>query len=128
MKNQPVPAWITVLAALLGLYCTITGVVGLFDPSSVPEFITGADNLGTAWSGRMAGTGVVLLLAIALQSVAAYTVAFAAAIFRELGDAIVAASETSDGLPLIVVIIVLIADIAAFAVCAKTTKASLVHA
>lgn len=119
MKNQPVPTWVVALAAILGLYCTATGILGLFDPSSVPEFISGADNLGTAWAGRMAGTGAALLLAIALRSAAAYAVAFLASIFREVGDAIVAASETSDGLPLAVVIVVLIADVAAFAITSK---------
>lgn len=46
--------------------------------------------------------------------------AFAAAIFREIGDAIVAASETSEGFPLPVVIVVLLVDIAAFAISIKS--------
>lgn len=67
----------------------------------------------------MAGTGAALLLAIVLRSASAYAVAFAAAIFREIGDAIVSASETSEGFPLPVVIIVLLVDIAAFAISIK---------
>ncbi len=124
MKNQPVPAWTLVFAAVLGVYCTAIGVVGLFDPTGVPEFVSGADNLGTAWAGRMAGTGVALLLAIVLRSASAYAVAFGAAIFREVGDAIVAASETSDGIPLPVVLIVLLVDIAAFGVSLKSAVES----
>ena len=119
MKTEHIPLWVTVVAALLGIYCTLIGVIGLFDPTSVPEFVTGADNLGTAWAGRMAGTGVALLLAIVLRSAAGYAIAFAAGIFREVGDAIVAASETSDGFPLIVVIVFLVVDIAAFVVSIK---------
>ena len=113
-----------VVAALLGIYCTLIGVIGLFDPTGVPEFVTGADDLGTAWAGRMAGTGVALLLAIALRSAAGYAIAFAAGIFREVGDAIVAASEGSDGFPLIVVIVFLVVDIAAFAVSIKAATTS----
>ena len=60
-----------------------------------------------------------LLLAIVLRSAAGYAIAFAAGIFREVGDAIVAASETSDGFPLVVVIVFLVVDIAAFAVSIK---------
>ena len=96
MKPPGIPTWVTVVAALLGIYCTLIGVIGLFDPTGVPEFVTGADNLGTAWAGRMAGTGVALLLAITLRSAAGYAIAFAAGIFREVGDAIVAASDPLD--------------------------------
>ena len=108
------PTFVPIFGLLLGLYCAITGVIGLFDPSGVVEFVPGADNLGTAWSGRMAGTGVALLLAVRLRNAAAYVVAFGAAILRELGDAIVAASDTSEGLPLVVVLIVLVVDVIAF--------------
>jgi len=124
MKAEHIPAWVTVVAALLGLYCTLVGVVGLFDPTGVPDFVTGADNLGTAWAGRMAGTGVALLLAIALRSAAGYAIAFAAAILRELGDAIVAVSDSSDGFPLVVVIAFLVIDIAAFATSLKVATRS----
>ena len=116
------PGFVPILAILLGLYCTVVGIVGLFDPTGVPEFVVGADNLGTAWAGRMAGTGVALLLAVWLRRAAAYVVAFGAAIFREIGDAIVAASEPSDGLPLVVVLIVLAVDIAAFALALRATR------
>jgi len=122
VKALHIPVWVTVVAVLLGLYCTLIGVAGLFDSTGVPEFISGADNLGTAWAGRMAGTGVALLLAVALRNAAGYAIAFAAAIFRELGDAIVATSDTSDGFPLIVVIVFLIVDIAAFAVSIKAAN------
>jgi len=116
--------FVPVFAVVLGLYCAVVGVVGLFDPSSVPEFVSGADNLGTAWAGRMAGTGVALLLAVLLRNAAGYVVAFGAAIFRELGDAIVAASETSDGLPLVVVLIVLGLDVVAFGMAIRASMAS----
>lgn len=122
--NVPgLPAFVPIFAILLGLYCTVVGVGGLFDPSGVPEFIAGADNLGTAWAGRMAGTGVALLLAVGFRSAAAYAVAFAAAIFREIGDAIVAASETSEGLPLAVVLVVLAVDVVAFVFALRAIRA-----
>lgn len=117
------PAFVTIFATLLGLYCAVVGIVGLFDPTGVPEFVSGADNLGSAWAGRMAGTGVALLLAVVLRAAAAYAVAFGAAIFREIGDAIVAASDTSDGLPLVVVLVVLAIDIAAFVLALRATRA-----
>ena len=41
------PGFVPILAILLGLYCTVVGIVGLFDPTGVPEFVVGADNLGT---------------------------------------------------------------------------------
>lgn len=122
MKAEHLPTWVTVVAALLGLYCTLVGVVGLIDPTGVPEFVTGADNLGTAWAGRMAGTGVALLLAVALRSAAGYAIAFAASIFRELGDSIVAASGNSDGFPLVVVIAFLLVDIAALVVSLRASR------
>ena len=118
------PDFVPIFALLLGLYCTVTGIVGLIDPSGVPEFISDADNLGTAWAGRMAGTGVALVLAVVLRNAAGYAIAFGAAIFREVGDAIVAASETSEGLPLIVVLVVLAVDVAAFGLAMRLALAS----
>lgn len=118
------PDFIPIFAVLLGLYCTVTGIVGLIDPSGVPEFISGADNLGTTWAGRMAGTGVTLVLAVLLRNGAGYAIAFGAAIFRELGDAIVAASDTSEGLPLIVVLVVLAVDVVAFGLAMRVAMAS----
>ena len=119
MRSSNIPVWVTGFCVLLGLYCMVAGIVGLFDPSGVPEFVTGADNLGTAWAGRMAGTGVALLLAVALRSASGYAVALAASVVREVGDALVAGSGNSDGLPLVVVLIVLAIDVAALAVVLK---------
>lgn len=121
LRVAGLPDFVPILALLLGLYCAVTGIIGLFDPSSVPEFISGADNLGTAWAGRMAGTGVALLLAVLLRNAAGYAVAFGAAIFREIGDAVVAASDTSDGLPLVVVLVVLAIDVVACALALRAT-------
>lgn len=118
------PDFIPLFAVLLGLYCTVTGIVGLIDPSGVPEFISGADNLATAWAGRMAATGVALVLAVLLRNAAGYVIAFGAAIFRELGDVIVAASETSEGLPLIVVLVVMAVDVVAFGLAMRLAVAS----
>ncbi len=121
---EGLPNLAPVFALFLGLYCTVTGIVGLIDPSGVPEFISGADNLGTAWAGRMAGTGVALMLAVVLRNAAGYVIAFGAAIFREVGDAVVAASETSEGLPLIVVLVVLAVDVVAFGLAMRLSLAS----
>lgn len=119
MKAPGVPTWVTAFVSLVGLYCTLIGIIGLIDPTTVPEFVSGADNLGTAWAGRMSGTGVAMIAAVALRSAAGYVIALAASVFREIGDAIVSASGTSDGLPVIVVLIVLGIDLAAFAICLR---------
>ena len=122
IKAQNVPLWITIFTIILGLYCTATGVVGLFDPTSVTNYFSGADNLAVAWAGRMAATGIVLLLAVYFKSATAYTVALAASIFRELGDALAALSGTAEGFPVAVVFIVLAVDVIAFVLCWRAIK------
>ena len=114
INAKNIPLWITIFSTILGLYCTATGVVGLFDPTSVANYSAGADNLAVAWAGRMAATGIVLLLAVYFKSATAYTVALAASIFRELGDALAALSGTAEGFPVAVVFIVLLIDAVAF--------------
>lgn len=116
IRANGIPLWITILAIVLALYCTATGVLGLFDPSTVGAYIPGADNLAVTWSGRMAGTGAALAVAVFLRSANAYAVAFAASIMRELGDAIEAMSGTSDGFPVVVVLLILALDIVAFVI------------
>lgn len=122
IKTNEIPLWVTIIAIVLGLYCTATGIMGLVDASSVTDFVAGADNLAVSWAGRMAGTGIVLVLAVLLRNAHAYTVAFAAAIFRELGDLIAALSGTAEGMPLIVVLIVLVIDIVAFGIAFRASR------
>ena len=113
VRTKNIPLWVTAFAIILALYCTATGIVGLFDPTSVADYTIGADNLAMAWAGRMAATGIALALAVYLKSPHAYVVAWGASIFRELGDTFAAMSGTADGFPAAVVLIVLLIDIIA---------------
>ncbi len=122
VRANNIPLWITVIAILLGLFCFAGGVLGLIDATSVTDFVTGADNLASAWAGRMAGTGAALLLAVLLRNAHAYTVAFAVGIFREVGDLVAALSGTAEGFPLAVVGIVLLVDIVAFIISWQATR------
>lgn len=66
----------------------------------------------------MAGTGVAMIAGGVVRSAAGYVIALAASAFREVGDAVVAASGTADGLP-VIVLIVLGIDLAALAICLR---------
>ncbi len=122
IKTNNIPFWVTLIAIILGLFCFAGGVMGLIDPTSVTDYASGADNLASAWAGRMAGTGAALLVAVWLRSAGAYAVAFAASIFRELGDLVAALSGTAEGFPLPVVAIVLLIDIAAFVMALQASR------
>ena len=122
IRVNNVPIWVTFIAIILGLFCFVGGVMGLIDPTSVTNYAAGADNLASAWAGRMAGTGAALLVAAWLRNADAYAVAFAASIFRELGDLVAALSGTAEGFPLPIVAIVLIIDIIAFVMAVQTTR------
>lgn len=114
IKTPNIPIWITFIALMLGLFCVGIGMRGLFDPTTVNDFVTGAEDLGYTWAGRMAGTGFALLLAVFLRSPGAYAAAFAASILREVGDAFAAGLGTSDIVPLWFIIVALVIDIVAF--------------
>ena len=122
IRANNIPIWVTIIAIILGLFCLAGGVMGLFDATSVTDYAAGADNLAAAWAGRMAGTGAALLVAVWLRSAGAYAAAFAASIFRELGDLIAALSGTAEGFPLPVVAIVLIIDIVGFVMAIQATR------
>ena len=122
IKANGIPSWITIIAIILGLFCLAGGVMGLIDPTSVTDYVVGADNLAAAWAGRMAATGFALVVAVYLRNANAYAVAFAASIFRELGDLVAATSGTAEGFPLPVVVIVLLVDIAAFVISLQAAR------
>ena len=122
IKANNIPLWVTVIAIILGLFCLAGGIMGLIDPTSVTDYAAGANNLASAWAGRMAGTGAALLVAVWLRSAGAYAAAFAASIFRELGDLVAAMSGTAEGFPLPVVAIVLLVDIVAFVMAVQATR------
>lgn len=122
IKANNIPLWVTIIAIVLGLFCFAGGVMGLIDPTTVTDYVAGADNLAAAWAGRMAGTGAALLVAVWLRSAPAYAVAFVASIFRELGDLVAALSGAAEGFPLPIVIIVLLVDSAAFVMALQATR------
>ena len=122
IKANNIPTWVTIIAIILGLFCLAGGIMGLLDPTSVTDYAAGANNLASAWAGRMAGTGAALLVAVWLKNAGAYAAAFAASIFRELGDLVAAMSGTAEGFPLLVVAIVLIIDLVAFVIAIQAVR------
>ena len=89
IKAPGVPLAITAFAILMGVGGTAIGIGALADPSSVTNFVDGADDLATSWAGRNLGLGVAMLVAVAMRQASAYAVAFGAVIFRELSDVMV---------------------------------------
>ena len=108
-RANGVPAWVTVLAAVIGLFSTVAGLAIMIDPS-----IMGIDDsvVGRQWGGRNIGLGVALLVAVALRAPRAYVAAFAAGLFRDVGDLV---GALDDGASPIVPIVFLVVGLAAIA-------------
>ncbi len=83
-KAPGIPYWITVFAAINVVVGCVLGFGALFEPTQALDYVDGADALGRTWGGRNAG--FAMALAIFLKHPAAYTVAFAGAAFRDVGD------------------------------------------
>ena len=109
IRTNGVPAWVTGVAMFIGLFSALAGVAIMIDPS-----IMDIDDtvVGRQWGGRNIGIGVALLVAVVLREARAYVAAFAAGLFRDVGDLV---ASIDDGEPPIVPIIVLAVGIAAIA-------------
>ena len=109
IRTNGVPAWVTGVALFIGVFSALAGVAIMIDPS-----IMDIDDtvVGRQWGGRNIGIGVALLVAVVLREAHAYVAAFAAGLFRDVGDFV---ASIDDGEPPIVPIIVLAVGIAAIA-------------
>lgn len=93
IKAEGVPLAITLFTILMGVGGTIIGVLALLDPTTVVDFVDGADKMGTAWAGRNLGLGFAMLVAVALRNSAGYAVAFSGAVWREISDLVAGLSD-----------------------------------
>lgn len=109
IRTNGVPGWVTGVALFIGVFSTVAGIAIMVDPS-----IMDIDDtvVGRQWGGRNVGLGVALLVAVALRESRAYVVAFAAGLFRDVGDLV---ASIDDGEPPVVPIIVLAVGVAAIA-------------
>jgi hypothetical protein len=109
IRTNGVPAWVTGVALFIGVFSVLAGIAIMIDPS-----IMDIDDtvVGRQWGGRNIGLGVALLVAVLLRDARAYVVAFAAGLFRDVGDLV---ASIDDGEPPIVPLIVLAVGIAAIA-------------
>lgn len=106
-RTNGVPAWVTGLAILIGLFSTLAGLAIMIDPT-----IMDIDDtvVGRQWGGRNIGLGVALLVAVALRDARAYLAGFAAGLFRDIGDLV---GAIDDGASPIVPVVVLVLGVAA---------------
>ena len=106
-RTNGVPAWVTGLAILIGLFSTLAGLAIMIDPT-----IMDIDDtvVGRQWGGRNIGLGVALLVAVALRDARAYVAGFAAGLFRDIGDLV---GAIDDGASPIVPVVVLVLGVAA---------------
>ncbi len=109
IRAKGVPTWVTGVALFIGVFSALAGTAIMIDPS-----IMDIDDtvVGRQWGGRNIGLGVALLVAVALRDARAYVAAFAAGLFRDVGDLVAA---IDDGEPPVVPVIVLAVGIAAIA-------------
>lgn len=109
IRAKGVPTWVTGVALFIGVFSVLAGTAIMIDPS-----IMDIDDtvVGRQWGGRNIGLGVALLVAVALRDARAYVAAFAAGLFRDVGDLVAA---IDDGEPPVVPVIVLAVGIAAIA-------------
>lgn len=107
IRANGVPAWVVALAVLIGLFSTIAGLAIMADPT-----IMNIDDtvVGRQWGGRNIGLGIALLVAVALRDARAYLAAFAAGLFRDIGDLV---GAIDDGASPIVPIVVFLLGTAA---------------
>lgn len=107
IRTNGVPSWVTGLALLIGVFSTLAGLAIMVDPT-----IMDIDDsvVGRQWGGRNIGLGVALLVAVALRDARAYLAAFAAGLFRDVGDLV---GAIDDGASPVVPIVVLVLGVAA---------------
>ena len=98
------------------------GVLGS-QPDAIEQIRLGVLDFGEFSLGPM-GTSIPETNVVSLPFIFPSIPAMYEMMDGEVGDAIVAASESSDGFPLIVVIVFLVVDIAAFAVSIKAATTS----
>lgn len=109
IKANGVPTWVTGIAALIGLFSIVAGFAIMADPT-----IMNIDDsvVGRQWGGRNIGLGVALVVAVAMRDARAYIAAFAAGLFRDIGDLV---GALDDGASPIVPIVFLVVGVAAIA-------------
>ena len=107
VKANGVPTWVTGLAALIGLFSVVAGTAIMADPT-----IMDIDDsvVGRQWGGRNVGLGIALIAAVAFRDARAYMAAFAAGLFRDIGDF---AGALDDGASPIVPIVFLVVGVIA---------------
>lgn len=88
IKAEGVPLLVTIFAAVMGIGGVVIGIQALVDPTTVIDFVDGADKMGIAWGGRNLGLGVAMIAAVLLRNSAGYAVGFASVIWREVSDLI----------------------------------------
>lgn len=107
IRANGVPTWVTAVAALLGVFSTVAGLAIMADPT-----IMDIDDtvVGRQWGGRNIGLGIALLVAVVLRDARAYLAAFAAGLFRDIGDLV---GAIDDGASVVVPLVVLVLGAAA---------------
>lgn len=93
-KAPQIPYWVTVFAAINVVVGLGLGLTALLYPAYALDFVEGAENLGRAWGGRNAGFGLAMAIAMVLRTAGAYSVAFAGAAMRDVGDLINSITST----------------------------------
>lgn len=107
VRTNGVPSWATVLALVIGVFSALAGLAIMIDPT-----IMDIDDtvVGRQWGGRNIGLGVALLVAVALRDARAYLAAFAAGLWRDIGDLV---GAVDDGASPVVPIVVMLLGAAA---------------
>ena len=103
IQANGVPTWVTAVAALIGLFSTLAGFAIMADPTimDIDDTI-----VGRQWGGRNVGLGIALLVAVALRDARAYVAAFAAGLFRDIGDLVGALDDgASPFVPVVVLVL-----------------------
>lgn len=124
IRTNGIPFVVTIFAILVGAMGTFLGVTALIDPTSAVGYIDGADVMALSWGGRNLGLGVALLVAVVLRNANGYAVAFAASIFREVGD-IVASLSGDTGFGVATLAGFVVVEIICFALSVRATRTNL---
>lgn len=103
VKVNGVPAWVTGLAVLIGLFSMVAGLAIMIDP---PLMDIDDSVVGRQWGGRNMGLGAALLVAAAMRDARAYVAGFAAGLFRDIGDLVGAIDDSASPIVPIVFLVV----------------------
>ncbi|MGH1493794.1 MAG: hypothetical protein ACRBK7_31105 [Acidimicrobiales bacterium] len=111
IRANGVPSWVTGLAALIGVFSMVAGLAIMADPT-----IMNIDDsvVGRQWGGRNIGLGVALVAAVLFRDARAYVGAFAAGLFRDIGD-LIGALDGGDS-PIVPIVFLVIGVVAIGAV------------